>query len=743
MSGRQAVEVVSSTSSIPYRPLESPRHIRLFRARRRGPDRAITISLQHFSLDAQDLPRFTAFSYVWGDPAHLHPEPVVVNDDGDGHGPGDGHDDDEDARPHCRCRILASLHPILALVCDHTILRAETWFWADYLCIDQANARERGRQVALMGSLYRDAYRTVVWLGEGGDAAETAGASDALLSVAAWPLAYFVPEERARATLRSSIGAEKWRAMSAWMASPWWTRVWTLQEFLLAGRLVFHCGQESITKQAWVDAITAIYDYQAIGLLNRDAFGHQWARMRLLEHFEDERTSDKMSLVAMMAYLGYYRATDDRDRIYALLGVCTDVDREIVGKATYDASVGAVYTRLATRFFEVHQSLDLICFAALFNGPLRLSAGEDPLPSWVPDWRRWGGRTSRPVPSMVSEPSRHHIGNFRPIMNDANPVLRYAASGDLPAWFAISDDQRRLSCRGVVVGVVDGLGPGRRIDGPGPGQDPPPDPSAYCLVQTTSELNKTTPREATPEVPGSATTTRAAVSDAILESLVRCLSLDRSGRYLTSAARPRGYVHELQRAVACARSTREENHRSLPGAAATPEAAMVVEWFFASAELRVRGATLAEHLEAATPPPPEGEEEKKEDEKSEVDATAANVDDDDGDVYDEQDEDEDEDEDNYPPVGKHTLWRAAESTAAVEWSRDCRLVATERGDLGMGPGAARKGDVVCVLVGCSVPVVLRGDERRGFVLVGECFVPGYMQGEALAGAGGVREMVLV
>ena len=71
----------------------------------------------------------------------------------------------------------------------------------------------------------------------------------------------------------------------------------------------------------------------------------------------------------------------------------------------------------------------------------------------------------------------------------------------------------------------------------------------------------------------------------------------------------------------------------------------------------------------------------------------------------------------------------------VVWGR--RLIRTEKHDLvGLAPGATKKRDVVAILNGLSVPVVLRQvqDAAEGdnvYTLVGECFIYGMMDGEAL------------
>lgn len=49
------------------------------------------------------------------------------------------------------------------------------------------------------------------------------------------------------------------------------------------------------------------------------------------------------------------------------------------------------------------------------------------------------------------------------------------------------------------------------------------------------------------------------------------------------------------------------------------------------------------------------------------------------------------------------------------------------------PRQARKGDILCVMFGCSVPVVLRKKESSSsYTFVGECYMHGFMDGEAIA-----------
>lgn len=61
-----------------------------------------------------------------------------------------------------------------------------------------------------------------------------------------------------------------------------------------------------------------------------------------------------------------------------------------------------------------------------------------------------------------------------------------------------------------------------------------------------------------------------------------------------------------------------------------------------------------------------------------------------------------------------------------------RLMVSRNGYIGMVSEKAMKGDLICVLFGCSVPVLLRRSKRGGdsVIFVGECFLDGWMDGSA-------------
>ncbi|KAI1441573.1 heterokaryon incompatibility protein-domain-containing protein [Annulohypoxylon stygium] len=74
----------------------------------------------------------------------------------------------------------------------------------------------------------------------------------------------------------------------------------------------------------------------------------------------------------------------------------------------------------------------------------------------------------------------------------------------------------------------------------------------------------------------------------------------------------------------------------------------------------------------------------------------------------------------------------------VIWERkfaQVKIRGQDRRTYGLVPAETREGDLICVFFGASVPVVLRKQRRDGrqqFIMVGECFIYGMMEGEAVS-----------
>lgn len=120
---------------------------------------------------------------------------------------------------------------------------------------------ERNRQVALMRKIYEKSERTIGWLGNGTEEGEE---GMRFLRVLLERLDLLLKNLGGETSRREKeLGDEltdrtKWAALETLMLRPWWTRVWTLQEYIVPRKFVFHCGNESMSGGELNEALTAI-----------------------------------------------------------------------------------------------------------------------------------------------------------------------------------------------------------------------------------------------------------------------------------------------------------------------------------------------------------------------------------------------------------------------------------------------------------------------------------------------------
>jgi hypothetical protein len=544
-----------------------------------------------------------------------------------------------------------------------------------------------------MGRIYKESKNTICWLGvsdddddDDDDVLELLGqtgheAIDFLHVLAENSLRLQSPHssEQEEAVLELQ-DRTKWAAVERLLLRPWWRRVWTLQEYIISPHFVFYCGTKSISRNHFRIASLAIFWCRRFDetLITMQAVQSAWNRRRIYHWYKH---GYQMSLLGLIAFGSDSRATDPRDRIYALLELTKD--RELVPKLDYNAEVSEVYSKLVKSFVETNKSLDIICFTHLFN---HLSDGEPALqttlPSWVPDWRI--PTEAFVVPVMASQSARPHIGNFRPLEN--------IPLGDYPAFYAsagtslpdvrFSDDLQLLSCKGILVDYVDGIGGLKlaRRDWAGSTEY---HWEAHDCINSTSPTNnpRGTPLAAHLR---SQDMTHPSISSGALDEVICCLMLGREDRYLSRRVTPHHFYRDFK--VFYLAATR--NPASVPS--------QVVDWFQLNRFLFIRGHTLEELCESA-----------ESDNGSPAGAADVNISEPDTNIF---------------------LSRCNDTTDSMAR----RLITTNEGHIGMGPCRVRKGDRICVLLGCSIPLILRPCEgQSSYQVVGECYLHGFMDGEVL------------
>ncbi|KAK2022183.1 HET-domain-containing protein [Colletotrichum zoysiae] len=145
--------------------------------------------------------------------------------------------------------------------------------WADALCINQADGKEKESQVMLMHDIYVGARRVLAYLGEEADGSGeamglierywraslpnplNAGARAFVEGVLSDP----VPDAPADAGAGlPPRGDGKWTAVSRFWNRPWFRRAWVVQEFILARDVLMICGDKTVGWSALWPATVAL-----------------------------------------------------------------------------------------------------------------------------------------------------------------------------------------------------------------------------------------------------------------------------------------------------------------------------------------------------------------------------------------------------------------------------------------------------------------------------------------------------
>jgi hypothetical protein len=202
---------------------------------------------------------------------------------------------------------------------------------------------------------------------------------------------------------------DKWAALTAFFLRKWWTRVWTIQEFVIPENVKFWYGPRCLTRVSILAALCMEDRCNAPGFKDSIAFHPAFNRRRAWLLHESARTSGKdvsLPLLALIAYFCDCEATNDHDRMYGLTGLCRE-DHGI--DIDYATSVDDTYFQFTKAFVTKHKSLDMITFASMF-----VATPGSSTPSWLLDWRT--RRQPLGVPLMASQSAtdfRDHIGKRR------------------------------------------------------------------------------------------------------------------------------------------------------------------------------------------------------------------------------------------------------------------------------------------------------------------------------------------
>lgn len=265
-------------------------------------------------------------------------------------------------------------------------------FWIDGLCINQTDILEKNQQVGMMQQIYFEALSVVVWLGPSvqgtGEAVEILrtlrrAASGSTLTVSQGDNIF-------QNVHANSFSGFQWMSVLGLWSRNYFKRMWIIQELAANKRLsMIICGDHRFTRNDlrkgtdWAKEHASAISRRILEDVHPHSLPEEvdhdliW---RLGDHVVNLiRLGDTPSTDHIFNLSRRSQATDPRDKIYGMLGLC---DKEITAsiEPDYSKSVEQVYEDFAVCILRSCYRLDeLLSWCIFVEGSA--------LPSWVPDWR--------------------------------------------------------------------------------------------------------------------------------------------------------------------------------------------------------------------------------------------------------------------------------------------------------------------------------------------------------------------
>lgn len=339
------------------------------------------IHVDLFEVSTHDLPPYEAISYVWGDPTIC--EPIRCND--------------------TNTTVTVNLVSAFRRFRRRDSARV---LWADAICINQANILERNHQVKAMRHIYSRAERVLVWLGDD-PYGQAKCMFDFIRLVASVARRYkeaevgdeelaisFEHEDFHNITLDVLKKETEYQLLeldsvvkpTAAMAphlifeSPWLTRIWCVQEMVVAHEVAVTCGYSEIS---WENVVTFMMwgHTQLIG-------GHDIGELvpifesSVIYKLQTARSSSLGSWPHLLHHFRSWQATDPRDKVFALLGFSNQDNETIEMEIDYGKQVAEVYREAALGAMKHND--DLFILECVDHG--QMYDPDSGFPSWVPRW---------------------------------------------------------------------------------------------------------------------------------------------------------------------------------------------------------------------------------------------------------------------------------------------------------------------------------------------------------------------
>lgn len=281
-------------ASFKYTPLENAHDERRLVRLLPPEDNSICCRIEHFSRST--LPDYDALSYMWGSEQDLRS--IQING--------------------CSFNIRSNLWQFLMQASTSVFtyksgaVFTPQYIWIDQLCIDQESDREKSAQVMDMHRIFEQARRGIVWLGPA--RAETVEEITIIEEKAADTREHWTRYLRLNLDEgRRDVPTFKQIANLNILKLPYWTRIWTVQEFVIPDRLTMTWGSMAFDASLFKDLQrAAVKSYTTVW--ESASCASPYLRWRV----SSQKVLDTTCAKDVFQAFSHLACSDPRDKVYGL-----------------------------------------------------------------------------------------------------------------------------------------------------------------------------------------------------------------------------------------------------------------------------------------------------------------------------------------------------------------------------------------------------------------------------------------
>ena len=303
--------------------------------------------------------------------------------------------------------------------------------WVDALCIDQLNDSEKSKQISLMATIYQKAGHVFAWTGE-----EDSDSWKVLLPLSLHDYEMALNRYPADPRIQKGI-RDVWdfircpdqvQILRDMFSRPYWSRVWIVQELVLAPNLTICYGPYVASWEAY-KSLCGYYGAYC-SPINCYYSGDNRPPPAILAEIQGQivkkdHNASKISLLNALTLGRERSATNPLDYIYAFLPL-TNLGKS---KVTIDykntllsASIDAFWG-----VFEEEGTLDILSACRQYSSREDFEqAVTEPWPTWLPNWSFKGHTNSGKTASMLLSGYMSDRAQFYAAAGKTEPLVHFS-----------------------------------------------------------------------------------------------------------------------------------------------------------------------------------------------------------------------------------------------------------------------------------------------------------------------------